>query len=622
MSDRSTKWLKFLRQYGPIARNDNMYDETIQRSGRRAGIRPVTFVHPLHDDVLRCFVAGEISTSVILTGTAGDGKSHLCREVWEALKGDNSLWNSNDPHLKIQIDHHPKVQGTLHILRDLSAWVPQRNTEWSSDKAALLQQFCRSVYDSETCDFFLIAANDGQLVETWRRLPDAPHVAQVRNLLESLLVEDRRQEEGARLKLFNLSQSSSVELLDRALENFLGHEEWDECYDAADKGWTAFDNQSPIRYNYELLKTPLVQQRLRSLFELCDYNELHIPIRQILLLLANAVLGHPDVSDKLMTPADVLTILRARTVSKASLYNNVFGGNLSEARRDSITVFDYLNRFRIGFETSNRVDNILIFGNADDILRPYFNEFLSADIFYGADEIYLAAQRNYVEGADDEETTRNALFLEQLVSQRRGLFFKIPEDKAEELHLWELTVFHYAGEYLSRVVKVLKLGERIERPILARMVRGLNRVFIGMLVTSDRDLLLATSLSFSHAKVSRMLEDIISVTPRLGEKVEISLCNGIPVLNVVLSNEIHCMLELHLTRYEFLSRVAEGALPGSFSKECYEDILAFKSRVLAGLAKRRQQYSEPESLPLAFRLLNLDEHGNPSEEVVEVIDAG
>ena len=112
--------------------------------------------------------------------------------------------------------------------------------------------------------------------------------------------------------------------------------------------------------------------RLRSLLELCDYNGLHVPIRQILLLLSNAVLGHPDAKDHMMSPADVPKFIAAGTVSKASLYNNVFGGNLSEIRRQSITIFDYLERFQIGYETTNRVDNILIFGEGDELLGSYF----------------------------------------------------------------------------------------------------------------------------------------------------------------------------------------------------------------------------------------------------------
>ncbi len=55
----------------------------------------------------------------------------------------------------------------------------------------------------------------------------------------------------------------------------------------------------------------------------------------------------------------------------------------------------------------------------------------------------------------------------------------------------------------------------------------------------------------------------------------------IPILRVALRAEEFIDFPLHLTRYEFLLRVADGALPSSFSKECNEDVLAFKSQVLS-----------------------------------------
>jgi hypothetical protein len=42
-------------------------------------------------------------------------------------------------------------------------------------------------------------------------------------------------------------------------------------------------------------------------------------------------------------------------------------------------------------------------------------------------------------------------------------------------------------------------------PILSRLIKGLNRVFTGMLINSDRELFLATSGNNSQAKVSRIL---------------------------------------------------------------------------------------------------------------------
>jgi hypothetical protein len=67
--------------------------------------------------------------------------------------------------------------------------------------------------------------------------------------------------------------------------------------------------------------------------------------------------------------------------------------------------------------------------------------------------------------------------------------------------------------------------------------------------------------------------------------------------------------------------VAEGALPSSFSKECYEDMLAFKTLILAKLVERRRQQGSDELTTLNFKLLELDDYGNPSVKTVEVGDA-
>ena len=625
MNEAGVAWLRFVRQYGPIAKNDSMYDETIQRSARRHRLRPVAFEHPQYQAVADAVVRSSRPTSVVLTGTAGDGKTHLCRALWEELGGDPRAWAGDEPYL-IMSTYRDGSTIPVHVVRDLSAWVPQRDAAWPADKLALIALFCRSAMDPSCPDVFLLAANDGQLLETWRRLPaDVPGAAACHAALETLLVEDRQEVPGFRIQCFNLSRGSSAALFDRALDAFLGHEGWGECAAGSPGDEEAFGPNCPIRHNVDLLRQPLVRQRLRALFELCDFNGLHVPIRQVLLLLANAVLGHPDAADRLLVPADVPKVLRAGTRSRASLYNNLFGGNLSETRRDALPVFQYLDRFRIGHETSNRVDNVLIFGDADETFRPYFEELVVGDRFYGADDAFRAAQRSYIEAREEDEGSASA-FLEQLVSQRRGLFFKIPLRWEDDLRLWELTVFRYAGEYLDAVVRTLRNGSRVPGPIVGRLVRGLNRIFVGMLVASDRELFLATSLSCSSAKVSRLLEERVSVVPRLGERVEIVLRDGVPTLNVVLGVDLQFPLALHLVRYEFLSRVADGALPGSFSRECHEDILAFKSLLLSGVERRRRAAGPGEQYPpgaggpsLSFHLLDLDDSGVPSEETVEVV---
>ncbi len=632
---QGANWLKFLRHYGPVPRNDNMYDETIQRSARRQGIAPIDFEHPYQGRIADSFNRATADpVSVILTGTAGDGKTHLCRQVWKALQGNEDDWASDNPYLTLKF-HYPKDRTTwpeseetnlyrsvkIHFIRDLSGWAPQQGAEWHADKEALLQRFCHSLFNPDADEIFLIAANDGQLIESFRRLKDTGDVKRARQAFEDLLVEDRQEQPGVRLRFFNLSRASSAELFDRAIEKFLAHPGWDELKQGVPAENDVFGPRCPIRQNYELLGTPLVRARLRSLLELCDYNGLHVPVRQILLLLTNAVLGHPDVSQHLMVPADVPKVIAAGTVSKASLYNNIFGANLSDIRRQSITIFDFLERFQIGYETSNRVDNLLIFGEDDENLGGYFDKFIKQDKFYGADDRFYAAKHEYIEGTSENDE-KDKEFLQMLVAQRRGLFFKIPKEAEFELNLWELTVFRFAGEYLEEIVDVLKRGAAVKRPLVSRLVKGLNRLFTGMLINSERELFLATSGNYSQAKVSRILVERVSVEPSKGEKVILRFdpASGRVLMSVFFAPDNCVDFNLTLIRYEFLSRIAvEGALPASFSKECYEDLLAFKSQLIAAYSKRQANEEAPAGSTISRTLLSLTEQGTPDPRAVEIM---
>ena len=616
-------WIHFLRKYGPIAQNGNMFDEEIQRTAKQKGIRPITFDHPLAQHLLRSFNRSNNQwKSTILTGTAGDGKTHLCRQVWEELGGDAEEWGSNAPYVMMTTQHPNKGKVQVHVIRDLSAWVPQQGMDWPQEKAKLLLKFSKLLSESNPTDFFLIAANDGQLVETWRRLKDYTRDEDAE--LAFFIFEDllfKQQEELDNLNFFNLTRMKSSELFEHCLQGLLSHEKWQECFSGEDADSIAFGPQSPIRQNYELLQEPLVKERLKMLFEFCDYNELHVPIREILLLLANAILGHPDCNEGLMTPKDVKKIIKNETVVKASLYSNIFGANLSVTHQESIPVFRYLNLLRIGYETTNRINNILILGETDERLCSYFQKLVGEDAFYGADKSYRAARDGYIEGTEDDEG-KTVEFLEALAAQRRALFFKIPREWEDELRLWDLTVFKHVGTYRMKVVQPLIEDKQVATNIIQRLVRGLNRTWVGMLVDRDREVYLSTGLTFSNTRVSRLLKEEIPVSPRLGQKIEIILRKNdkMPMIRITLASEIHRSFPLTLTRFEFLNQVADGALPNSFSKACYEDVMVFKSQVLAALTKRRGLDEHEQDSELTFRLLNVDEHGTPTEETVELLN--
>ena len=86
----------------------------------------------------------------------------------------------------------------------------------------------------------------------------------------------------------------------------------------------------------------------------------------------------------------------------------------------------------------------------------------------------------------------------------------------------------------------------------------MNRIFTGMLTTNKRQIVLATSGSYSHARVSHIEEAFLEVEPSRGQRVILEIRNDRPNFVVYSDRDVSVALPLHLVRYEFLSRVAEG----------------------------------------------------------------
>ena len=592
-----SKWIDFLRHYGPIPRNDNMYDEVIQRTLKRKKVDPIIFDTEYLNELNENF-QGSSPKSVILTGTAGDGKTFCCRQIWKALNGQSEDWEKDQKVYQLKIGNKQ-----LFIVKDLSELEDEIKTDLLTEMADSIVQPSSYIY--------LIAANDGQLIEAWNNAQDTPSIKEVRQVIEELLVTDTKEKSNYNLRLYNLSRLSAAQIVPKILDAVLNHSGWQECHQCYYYNPPNQNEKCPIWENKIRLEgtenNKTLQNRLIDLLELAELNGMHLPIRQLLLLIANILLGHPDGKDKLLNCRKIPAIVEQRTSHNASLYRNIFGENLSLRKRNSIEVFKVLNYFGIGTETSNQIDNILIFGSDDPNYNNSYKLLIENDTFYGAYQNFYLKQKNYLEGNYSEDRDN---FLVMLQSQRQRLFFVIPPEQESTLDFWNLIVFQYAGEYLNDVYRVLKNNQQISQTIIGRLIRGLNRIFTGMLVKNQDKLIIATSGSYSQARISQVYEDEISVRKKRGEKITIELetNQNKPYLVVYFSSNQELSpikLGLNLTRYEYLIRVAEGTLPSSLSKECYEDILAFKTQVLQQIEQRKCLEAEEEIDSENYMLLQL-----------------
>lgn len=169
------------------------------------------------------------------------------------------------------------------------------------------------------------------------------------------------------------------------IEEVTSHDGWEGCGSCAAN---AGDGVCPIFENRRRLMgeggDDPFRRRITALIELSERNGNHFPVRQLLALVANSILGHPDARDGLMSCAEVPAIVQSGRSDRASIYRNIFGENLRPSKAEKTELFRKLNMFGIGAETSNRVDNLLVYGADDPAYADDYARLVLADPIYGA----------------------------------------------------------------------------------------------------------------------------------------------------------------------------------------------------------------------------------------------
>ena len=557
-------------------------------------------------------VDSHIPGSILIAGTAGDGKTYHCRGLWTHLGGGEKDWTS-----KTKIKRLPLADGRIAVfVKDLS----ELNDAESDDALMLLE---RSINGEEKSMFLVVAANHGQILERLRDLGKRQH----RNHPLRKPVQDAFLQYGAApdgLAIFDLSRTTRRESLSEVLRAVASHPEWDSCKQCA---LQADGRVCPIYENRARVLGQrdggLFARRLGDIVEVARLNGWHLPVRDLLALVSNMILGHSnprEAKEGLMACADIAKIQEKGSVENASLYGNVFGSNLPARRAMSRPVFRALASFAVGSETTNAADGLMVYGYDDPKLQEAFERLLGSDPVYGATQGYLASLQGYLEG---DEATRvdngSKEFLDRLQAQRRRLFFTLP-DSEKEYGYWEMTAFCFAGEYLE-MIQALTDGKAVSEATRSRLVRGLNRVMTGLLIENNDKLFVASSGGFTQSRVS-VLCDTEAAARRsggVGMRIKLDPLTERAALDVALAVGAGNAASFALSpvRFEFLCRVAEGALPGSFSNECLEDMLAFKAKLLrkaelirtARLAEDEEPGADDGALTLNFIEMEQNGHG-------------
>lgn len=149
--------------------------------------------------------------------------------------------------------------------------------------------------------------------------------------------------------------------------------------------------------------------------------------------------------------------------------------------------------------------------------------------------------------------------------------------------------YKHAGKFYNEIILPLKNEERIQKNIIKELALGLNRIFLGELISKDGNdrLYIATSLIGTMSKLSsEVIEEIVFNKKSSNQGIYLRLQHGFDDeyckvnLEIEFGGNIIAKLELDLHMFEFLCRIADGILPTSFSVEYYERVLTFKSQII------------------------------------------
>ena len=614
----SSAWVRFLRSYGPTPNNLTLFDEFVTDNLVKAKVKPITLSSPQLEKIKER-VDSSVPGSILIAGTAGDGKTYHCRGLWTHLGGAEKDWTA-----KTTVKHLKLADGRqATFVKDLS----ELNDE-ESDAALTVME--RSMNGDDAQSFVVIAANHGQILERLRDL--GKRQGRVHPLRKP--IQDAFLQHGAfpaRLAIFDLSRTTRRESLSEVLKAVAGHQEWDNCKQcslrADGRVCPIYENRSRVLGD---LDNGLFSKRLGDIVEVSRLNGWHLPVRDLLALASNMILGHGDAKlakEGLMACSDVAKIQEKGAIEEASLYGNVFGSNLPLRRAMSRPVFRALASFGVGTETTNSADGLMVYGADDPKLMDAFYRLLGSDVLYGATPGYLASLQRYLEGDEAARIDNGAQeFLDRLQAQRRRLFFTIPDTEKEYSH-WLMTAFRFAGDYLE-MIDLLSEGKGVSESTRARLVRGLNRVMTGLLIENNDKLFVASSGGFTQSRIS-VLCDTEAAARRsggVGMRIKLDPLTERATLDVALAAGANHSASFTLSpvRFEFLCRVAEGALPGSFSNECLEDMLAFKAKLLRKAellrADRLAEDDEPgvDDGALTLNFIEMEQNGHGFSRPVTV----
>lgn len=488
-------------------------------------------------------IIDELSTtprSIIITGNAGDGKTRICRNVYDRLvEKEFEGWPESG------IEEITYNNYTIRIIKDLS----ELRDEIIVSELKRMQQ---TLQETEPKLYFLIAANEGKLTHTLVKYPELKSLKDA--IIPQFMSPNKEFKEAEHVKVYNLLYASSSVYAEKIIEGWNEEENWNICGECSSR------HKCIINDNHVAMSNKITRNRMMRMYKSLDMNGKHMTMRELLIHLAYTQTGG-------MTCRSVHEASQSEAIeelAKKSYYENFFGNNLRPEVFEEISGIQEFKSLDPGHISDSLIDDFLLNGDLSshektrDAHTMLFKE--GIDVENGA---YYEEVKIYRSNINGDNVNGVELMSKWFPRLRRKYYFESKDNKKVE----QLIPYRHRHEFIG----ILHKG-KIEHSTKVKLIDGLNTFFAKRMVYSpSHQLYVASDSLLVHQIIG--LDQINFIVQEKNENID--QASTTLLLNI---NDVE--LEVNLVTFEYLMRLSNGGMLNVLREHVEILLNSFRNRLI------------------------------------------
>lgn len=479
--------------------------------------------------------------SIIITGNAGDGKTRICRNVYDQLVEEEFKGWPESGIAEISYKNY-----RIRIIKDLS----ELKNEVIVEELKKLQD---SLENDESKVYFLIAANEGKLTHTLVKYPELNKLKSV--VIPQFISNNKELEMTKEIKVYNLLYASSSIYAEKIVEGWNEEQNWDICNDCSSK------NICIINSNHLALSDKTTKNRMMRMYKSLDMNGKHMTMRELLIHLAYTQTGGMACKD--IHEASNSESIQA--LAKKSYYENFFGNNLRPEVFEEIGGIQEFKSLDPGYISDSLIDDFLLNGDlsSNEQIKDTHHTLFGKDIDV-ENGAYYEDVKMYRSNIYGDNVNGVELMNKWFPRLRRKYYFESQDNKKVE----KLIPYRHRYDFIS----ILHRG-KIEHSIKVKLVDGLNTFFAKRMVYSPSHQLYVSSDSL----LVHQIIGLDQVEFHIQGKNETIDQTGTKLTLSVRGVE----LAINLVTFEYLMRLSNGGMLNVLREHVEILLNSFRNRLIS-----------------------------------------